>query len=649
MRRTIDIARNSPSLRGFPASVVVAVAIPWIAIVGASGETLTVDSNADSGPGTLRDQVAAASSGDTIRIVAQGAISLTTGEIAFVGKNLTIAGPGADKLTITSNGGSRALNIRDSASTISGLTFSNCRGFPGDVDAGGAIEIDNSSLLGHDNVITISSCAFVGNESGWGGAIDVFNGGLVMTGCTFVGNLCTGVAIGTNGGGGALSIGPTVPSLISNCTFSGNRQNGEPAAMRGGGAIYNFGSVPVNPPPLTIEHCTFVGNVDAAGGAGAIKGNFTGSYTTIENLRGNLLVDNQAPAGNLANFAAALNGNLAAAYESLGGNVTDEAISSAQFMTASSDIVASATLAASVGPLASNAGPTMTHAIAANSPARGIAFGSSLLVDQRGASRHAPADAGAFELILPEIKIRVAAVDVAWGSSVAFGPTLVGTSVTRKVTITNTQTSPFVSGPLSLVSVSLPPGFSSSGFVPTVLGNEESTVFDVTLEASAPGTYTGPLSLVAQNPGTSAPLRANLIGSVLAGGGSIEEWRRVRFGMDAENAGVASDSADPARDGISNLLKYALDLDPAAPCSLDSRVTVEIDGEGRLQMTVVKNPAATDVALSIQVTSDLSDPGSWSEDGTTIDLDTPELLKAHDNTAISGADRRFIRLLVSRP
>ena len=63
--------------------------------------TLTVLNLADSGPGSLRATIAAASSGDTINFAARlnyHTITLTGGQLA-VGKNLDIEGPGANKLT----------------------------------------------------------------------------------------------------------------------------------------------------------------------------------------------------------------------------------------------------------------------------------------------------------------------------------------------------------------------------------------------------------------------------------------------------------------------------------------------------------------------------------------------------------------------
>ena len=66
-------------------------------------------------------------------------------------------------------------------------------------------------------------------------------------------------------------------------------------------------------------------------------------------------------------------------------------------------------------------------------------------------------------------------------------------------------------------------------------------------------------------------------------------------------------------------------------------------------MTVAKNPAATDVTLSIEVTGDLATPSAWSAAETIVDQNTMTTLLAHDTTPISTAPTRFIRLKASRP
>ena len=68
--------------------------------------TLTVLNNADSGPGSLRAEIAAASGGDTIafsRKLESQTIILTTGELV-VNKDLTIKGFNDQGVTISGNG-----------------------------------------------------------------------------------------------------------------------------------------------------------------------------------------------------------------------------------------------------------------------------------------------------------------------------------------------------------------------------------------------------------------------------------------------------------------------------------------------------------------------------------------------------------------
>jgi hypothetical protein len=101
----------------------------------------------DSGPGSLRAQIAKADAGDTIKFAASltgQTITLTSGEIAFdIG--LDIEGPGATKLAISGNKASRILDIGPDASpvTIAGLTLRNGLA---NLDQGGAIFDDGSSL-----------------------------------------------------------------------------------------------------------------------------------------------------------------------------------------------------------------------------------------------------------------------------------------------------------------------------------------------------------------------------------------------------------------------------------------------------------------------------------------------------------------------
>ena len=83
----------------------------------------------DSGPGSLRQAILNASSGDTINF-APGVttVNLTSGEELVIDKNLTITGPGANRLTVQRSAyAARIFNISSSTVivSISGITISN--------------------------------------------------------------------------------------------------------------------------------------------------------------------------------------------------------------------------------------------------------------------------------------------------------------------------------------------------------------------------------------------------------------------------------------------------------------------------------------------------------------------------------------------
>ena len=124
----------------------------------------------------------------------------------------------------------------------------------------------------------------------------------------------------------------------------------------------------------------------------------------------------------------------------------------------------------------------------------------------------------------------------------------------------------------------------------------------------------------------------------------VEAWRLQWFGTTA-NSGPAADNAVATSDGMPNLLKYALGLNPLV--ATNDLVVGDIS-TGFLRLTVPKNPDATDVSFYVEVTSDVTTP-SWTTNGTTVDIDTSTLLQVHANTPVASSDGAFIRLRVSRP
>src|SRR5262249_789991 len=139
--------------------------------------TLMVTNNLDSGPGSLRAEIADAHSGDTIvfdKTLNGQTITLDrlSGELQ-INKSLTIQGPGAGLLTISGGDapaagvhGSRVFEVdgATTAVTLRGLTISNGGGWA-DPSA-----FDRSSWDGYGGgilnfgTLTVSACTLSGNS-----------------------------------------------------------------------------------------------------------------------------------------------------------------------------------------------------------------------------------------------------------------------------------------------------------------------------------------------------------------------------------------------------------------------------------------------------------------------------------------------------
>jgi hypothetical protein len=174
--------------------------------------TLTVLSNLNSGAGSLRDTIAAASSGDTIvfaHSLKHKTITLTSGELA-VTKSLDIEGPGAKNLAISSNAASRVFDISSGVTvTLAGLTITD-----GLADHGGGIlNGANAKLtLSHD---TLSQDQAVGGLGG-GAIFNDAGAGLSVTDCSLTNNQATtGVNFDPTTGGGV-----EAPSSITSAQAS---------------------------------------------------------------------------------------------------------------------------------------------------------------------------------------------------------------------------------------------------------------------------------------------------------------------------------------------------------------------------------------------------------------------------------------------
>jgi hypothetical protein len=305
-----------------------------------------VTTNADSGPGSLRQAIVDACDSSTISFDMNQVVSpitLTSAELVL-NKSLTIAGPGANQLTVMrSNAGGtpqfRIFNINPSKTvTISGLTINNGNGTG-----------DGSGVF-NQGTTTLSACAITGNTTTSSGGAISNDTTLTVNGCTITGNSApAGAGIGN---GGTLT--------IVNSTISGNTGDG----------VSNLGTA-------NFTNTTLSGNT--------IRG-ITNNGSATVNIR-NTIVAN-TPAGGA---------DVGGTFNSLGNNLIGNVGSSSGFTNGVNGDQAG-TSGSPINPrlaaLANNGGSVLTQALLAGSPALDSGDNSKALdqnsaalnVDQRGAS-----------------------------------------------------------------------------------------------------------------------------------------------------------------------------------------------------------------------------------------------------------------------
>src|SRR5262245_54356531 len=235
--------------------IIIWVLLLCVALTTAHAATITVSYYNDSGPGSLRQALAAANDGDTINFNSSlnGQITLTSGQL-MVDKGVNITGPGANRLAVSANHASRVFYIASGKDvTISGLTITN--GLAPSPQFGGGIYNDHATL-------TLSSCTIRGNaaEHGIGGGIfnDAFYGSatLYVVNCTLSGNSAN---YGYGGGIGNEGYQGTATLTVLNSTLSGN-------SAASGGGIYSEGQLDGSA-TVGVLNSTLSGNWATFGGA----------------------------------------------------------------------------------------------------------------------------------------------------------------------------------------------------------------------------------------------------------------------------------------------------------------------------------------------------------------------------------------------
>ena len=122
-------------------------------------------------------------------------------------------------------------------------------------------------------------------------------------------------------------------------------------------------------------------------------------------------------------------------------------------------------------------------------------------------------------------------------------------------------------------------------------------------------------------------------------------WAYSYFGLNAP-AGQAGDTANPTKDGLSNLLKYAMGLNPLIPGTFQPTVT----RSGAIWQFTFQRPAnRLDITYAVEVSPDLSS-GSWTTNNVTLSeivAGDPETWQA-TYTPDAGS-KLFFRLQITGP
>ena len=126
---------------------------------------------------------------------------------------------------------------------------------------------------------------------------------------------------------------------------------------------------------------------------------------------------------------------------------------------------------------------------------------------------------------------------------------------------------------------------------------------------------------------------------------------RSKFSSWAASNGLsgsdATEAAMPSGDGLPNLMKYTLGLDPNV-ASTDPMVFERVTdgGASYLSLSVARDPLKSQVLIEGLSSSNLV---NWSTSNVVIEVDTPSLFRIRDTLPIDANEQRFLKLRFSQP
>ena len=222
-------------------------------------------------------------------------------------------------------------------------------------------------------------------------------------------------------------------------------------------------------------------------------------------------------------------------------------------------------------------------------------------------------------------------VDLSLGSgslSPAFAPTTTSYSSAVAENVTSITVTPMVMDAYATVTVNGSPvasGTESQG-IPLMAGANI-----VTVQASAEDG-------ISRTTYTITVTRAD----------SYQAWMESEFPVqaDRDNPGISGCMATPANDGIANLMKYALALEPREPAT--SFLPATGTHNGYMTLTYRKNKQASNLRYTVEATGTLAE-ADWQPATSVVsvsDAGNHWLVTIQDNVPQTGHASRFMRLKI---
>jgi uncharacterized delta-60 repeat protein len=136
---------------------------------------------------------------------------------------------------------------------------------------------------------------------------------------------------------------------------------------------------------------------------------------------------------------------------------------------------------------------------------------------------------------------------------------------------------------------------------------------------------------------------------------AFDAWRIGQFtALELADSNVSGDLADPDLDGSKNLLEFALNMPPktGSQSGLPTMGSTNVSGQDYLTITFLRRIPSLDLTYTAQTNGSLDSAG-WM--ANAVQVGTPdnhgngtETVTFRDSTPISGATKRFLRLMVTR-